>query len=134
MSVDGGEAWNNISEGLPVSRVTALVIDPSDPSLVYAGTAGASIFKRRFKIPLISSAALDSSTTLTISGRNFGASPRVLVNDSDLTDLLISATDSSIRLKGQASKLKIKKGENTLQVVGPNGTTSNVFILSPQSK
>lgn len=129
MSMDGGEVWKRVNEGLPSIRVTVLAIDPADPSIVYAGTAGASVFRRRFKMLLISSAVFNPSKGLKISGRNFGKSPRVLINDSDRTALLVSASDAAIQIKGNPKMLNLKPGENAVQVVGSEGSVSNVFFL-----
>ncbi|MEW6209898.1 MAG: hypothetical protein AB1631_16150 [Acidobacteriota bacterium] len=129
MSMDGGEVWKRVNEGLPAIRVTALAIDPTDPSIVYAGTGGASVFRRRFKMLLISAAFFSPSKGLKISGRNFGKSPRVLINDTDRTALLVSASGEAIRIRGNPKALGLKPGENTLQVIGSDGSVSNVFFL-----
>lgn len=134
MSLDGGEAWKKVGEGLPGIRITTLAIDPANPVILYAATDGASIYKRQFKLLLISSAVLSSPKTFRISRRNFGRSPRVLINDTDRSALLVRASDTSIQLKGGARELNIKPGENTVQVVSSDGAASNVFILSFRAK
>ena len=42
-STDGGATWDLSNNGLPSARVTAVAIDPSNPSTVYVGTQG--VFK-----------------------------------------------------------------------------------------
>ena len=43
-STDGGESWGPVSLGLDGVRVTGLVMDPVDPSVLYAGTSE-SVYK-----------------------------------------------------------------------------------------
>ena len=42
-STDGGASWDATNNGLPSARVTAVALDPSNPSTVYVGTPG--VFK-----------------------------------------------------------------------------------------
>jgi len=42
---DGGDLWTLSNEGLPMSTVTALAVDPADASILYAGTAGGGLAK-----------------------------------------------------------------------------------------
>ena len=44
-SLDGGASWSDASNGLVVRSVLTLVLDPSAPSVLYAGTDGSGIFK-----------------------------------------------------------------------------------------
>lgn len=39
-STDGGTTWKSISVGLPAFSATALTLDPTDPTVLYAGTTG----------------------------------------------------------------------------------------------
>lgn len=39
-STNGGSTWETVNNGLPAARVTAVAIDPFNPSVVYVGTAG----------------------------------------------------------------------------------------------
>ena len=43
-SIDGGASWNPVNAGLTNPSVPAIVIDPSNPAIVYAGTWG-GVFK-----------------------------------------------------------------------------------------
>jgi len=43
-STDGGESWGPVSLGLDGVRVTGLVMDPVNPSVLYAGTSE-SVYK-----------------------------------------------------------------------------------------
>ncbi len=40
-----GATWEPKSAGLPLARVTALIVSPNDPELVLAGTGGAGIYR-----------------------------------------------------------------------------------------
>ncbi len=44
-SIDGGEHWNPVNNGLSVLNFNSITIDPSNPSLLYAGSDGNGIFK-----------------------------------------------------------------------------------------
>ena len=43
ISMDGGLTWQPMNNGLPSASVTAVVLDPSNPSTLYVGTSG--VFK-----------------------------------------------------------------------------------------
>lgn len=43
-SVDGGSTWSPWNKGLAAADVTALALDPSDPQILWAGTAGGGAF------------------------------------------------------------------------------------------
>ena len=129
ISTNGGQKWKQVNQGIQGLIVLVIAIDPSNPEIVYAGTTASSIFKREFKLPQIQSAVFTAPKNLTISGRNFGSSPRVIINGKDRSDFVTSVSDTSIQLKGKAKKLKIKSGDNTLQVIITDGTESNVFTL-----
>ena len=43
-STDGAASWDSFSDGLTTLFVTALVVDPSNPAIVHAGTAGGGVF------------------------------------------------------------------------------------------
>jgi hypothetical protein len=79
--------------------------------------------------PSISSATWDGKKKLTLEGIAFGADARVLINGSDKTKFIVSASDTSLRLKKNASKLGLNSGDNTLQVINSNDVTSNTFTL-----
>lgn len=52
-STDGGEAWTEITNGLPVSQphisYRSLAIDPSNPNVLYVGVAGDSLDGQSFE-------------------------------------------------------------------------------------
>jgi len=80
--------------------------------------------------PAISSATFDGHKTLIVLGSGFGPTPRVLVNNVDVSDQIKKASDGSIKVKGKAKILGLVTGANTVQVIGPGNTPSNVFTLT----
>ncbi len=44
-STDGGVNWKPVNKGLSVLNFTSITVDPSNPSLLYAGSGGNGIFK-----------------------------------------------------------------------------------------
>lgn len=79
--------------------------------------------------PSISSVVFDGKKKMTIEGTKFGSNPHVLINSTDQTDYVTSASDTVIKLKAKAKKLGLKSGDNTVQVTDTMGNVSNVFIL-----
>jgi photosystem II stability/assembly factor-like uncharacterized protein len=45
VSMDGGTTWSPRTQGLAYVTITALAIDPSNPSTLYAGTSGEGMFR-----------------------------------------------------------------------------------------
>ena len=45
MSTDSGENWKPVNDGLGVLYFNALAVDPSDPSVIYAGSSGNGVYK-----------------------------------------------------------------------------------------
>jgi photosystem II stability/assembly factor-like uncharacterized protein len=43
-STDGGANWAPLNDGLDVRQVNALLIDPQDPAILYAGTSGGGVY------------------------------------------------------------------------------------------
>ena len=79
--------------------------------------------------PEIASAAFDGRKRLTIAGMGFGAAPRVLVNGVDQTAFRRQASDTEILLVKKARKLGLVTGDNTIEVIHADGSTSNVYVL-----
>lgn len=77
----------------------------------------------------IDSEIFNGKKNLTIEGSKFGDTPRVLINDTDRTDRVTSASDTVIKLKSKEKKLGLKSGDNTVQVVDASGAASNVYTL-----
>ena len=43
-STDGGANWAPLNKGLDVRQVNALLIDPQNPAILYAGTSGGGVY------------------------------------------------------------------------------------------
>ncbi|MEW6734750.1 MAG: hypothetical protein AB1489_25720 [Acidobacteriota bacterium] len=79
-------------------------------------------------MPMIGNATFNGKVLL-ITGSRFGTSPRVLVNNTDVSARIKKVSDTSIMAKGKPKKLNIRAGDNTVQVIDANGVASNIFIL-----
>src|SRR5262245_47279330 len=42
---DGGQSWENLSNGMSHARVISMAVDPAYPATVYAGTKGDAVYK-----------------------------------------------------------------------------------------
>lgn len=49
VSTNGGETWSQVNDGLPATGNITVAVDTSGGGIAYAGTGGASIYKRQFK-------------------------------------------------------------------------------------
>ena len=127
-STNGGGIWLAMNPGLTNYGIRTIAIVPSDPSVIYAATFG-GIYKLEKNNIEITSVVFEPPKKLTITGMNFSDSPRVIINDVDRTDLILDASETMIRIKGKAKKLKLNPGDNTIQVITSHDVGSNVFIL-----
>jgi photosystem II stability/assembly factor-like uncharacterized protein len=129
-SISAGESWHAFSDGMPPVIVTALASHPS--GVIQAATYGRGAYELRISVerPVISSVVYNGKKKLTIRGSLFGATPRVTVNDIDLTGRVKNSSDTTINIKAKASLLGLRPGDNSVQVIGSDGSTSNTFILT----
>ena len=67
--------------------------------------------------------------TLTITGENFGSSPRVIINRWDKSKYIANVSNTKLQLNADSERLNFKPGENVVLVIGSDGTGSSVFIL-----
>lgn len=68
--------------------------------------------------------------TLTINGSGFGITgAKVSINGQDISNFIISQTNTQIALKGNKKKLKLVKGANQI-IVTINGLASNAFVFN----
>jgi photosystem II stability/assembly factor-like uncharacterized protein len=119
-SSDGGYTWTSLNEGLPSVSVRALVIDPMNPRVLYAGTEGAGVFhlEQRGPISLTSinpnSGPTKGGTVVTISGENVLPGATVTIGGSlALNVTVVNAT--------------------TITASTPPGSagTANVIVINP---
>ena len=89
-SDDGGQTWTQAGTGIPEAvLVTALVLDPVDPEILYAATLQQGVFK-----------TADGGATWAPLGTGLeGLTPRFLVIDPRRRDTLYAGTDEAGVLK-----------------------------------
>jgi alpha-N-arabinofuranosidase len=95
----------------------------------YSATVLALVPPGAVAAPVITSAQFSAPKTLTVTGSGFGATPKVLVNNNDVSSFIKKESDGSITLKGKTKVLGLVSGSNSIQVVGPGGN-SNVYTLT----
>jgi photosystem II stability/assembly factor-like uncharacterized protein len=79
-STDGGATWTPVNSGLTTPHVSSLVIDPQDPSRLYAGTIGGGVFAITFGLaPVVTDLRFDRPSV--VAGTSFS----VNVSGSNLT-------------------------------------------------
>jgi hypothetical protein len=67
---------------------------------------------------------------LLIKGTGFGSfGAKVIINGQDVSSFITSQTNTSISLKGNKKKLKLRSGPNQITVTA-GGVTSNTFVLN----
>jgi photosystem II stability/assembly factor-like uncharacterized protein len=126
-STNAGGDWEAYNDGMPPVVINAFAAQSS--GLIQVATYGRGAYEINQPRPAVDSAMLSSPKVVIITGRGFGSSPSVLINDVDRTSAIKSASGSQIKLKGKAKKLGLKPGENTIQVMGDGGLLSNVVVL-----
>jgi photosystem II stability/assembly factor-like uncharacterized protein len=126
-SSDGGAQWLPFNDGLPPVIVTAFAAQKS--GLIQIGTYGRGAFKIDFGAgrPFIGSIDFNGVKLFNLFGGNFGAAPKVFINDVDKTDYVRSVSESKIKIKGKANALGLKGGINIIKVVTSDGVNSNLF-------
>jgi subtilisin len=77
----------------------------------------------------ISSVTVASAKLVIISGSGFGSSPIVLVDGTDHSDYISTASDTTITMRGKLKKMGLKTGIHNVQVIGANGS-SNIFTVT----
>ncbi len=106
-----------------IPNTYTITVAASNSAFTHSASATVSVINT----PVIDSLTYDQEgRQLYISGIGFGLSPIVKINDVDISDRIIGASDISISLQGGRKKLNISKGENQLTVIA-NGQTSQIF-------
>jgi hypothetical protein len=138
-----GEAiYAKASGSIMVTRASNVTMT-GNRELVFSGTTDRGIYvdaestsairqennTQGWIVPSIGGASLDGRKTLTIVGSDFDGALRVLVNGTDVTKAIASRAPTALVLKGDAKRLGLKPGENTLVVVNPLETRSNPYRL-----
>jgi hypothetical protein len=88
-----------------------------------------------FQVTVISKVTITSAFyangSLFVSGVGFGTSPTVLINNAPVavTYVVPGSTDTSLTVKGSRKKINLRKGTNTIQIIGAGGQKSNTLFL-----
>ena len=127
-TVDYGENWSGFVAGLTNLDASNLALDPTNSKRVYATTIGSGVVQQQITRPEIFSATYEAKK-LTLSGRNFADAVRVLVNNTDRSDFLVSVSETGILLKGKAKKLGLRSGTNTITVIDSRGKANSFFTF-----
>ena len=128
-SLDGGQDWNELSSGITNESMSRIALNPSDTRSIYVSTVGSGVIQQQIRKPEIFSVNFEKKN-LSIKGRNFGSISRILINNSDRSSFLVQGADGEIKLNGKAKKLKLKSGNNTIQVIRSDGRQSNTFTMT----
>jgi photosystem II stability/assembly factor-like uncharacterized protein len=127
-STDLGGSWKEFNRGLPPVVIHEFSAQPS--GLIQVATYGRGVYELLGNTrPVISSVVFDGKKKLTVSGIGFGEAPSVLINGEDKTAKLVRSSDTSLRLKGKSSRLGLRPGENSIQVIS-NETPSASFVFT----
>ena len=127
-TTNGGSSWRSFDSGMPPVIVTQFTAQ--DSGLIQVGTYGRGAFEfAGNQRPVIDSATFDGKKKITITGRAFGGSARVLINGEDKTGKITVNGDTEIRVKAKLKKLGLVPGDNTVQVITADDAPSNIAII-----
>jgi len=130
-STTRGDSWRSFNRGMPPVVIHEFASNSS--GVIQAATYGRGVYELGANTPpSITSASFDGRKRLTITGTAFDESPTVLVNEQDKSDRISSSSDTEVVLAGKAKKLKLKSGDNTIQIVTSGGLRSNIVVVTLQ--
>jgi photosystem II stability/assembly factor-like uncharacterized protein len=92
--------------------------------------SGGLIAQTSFNVTVAPAISINSASfakpNLSISGSGFGTSGvKVIINNKDVSSVIVSQSDTAITLKGNKKKLNLVKGTNQLTVTNSNGASAN---------
>ncbi|HXF40898.1 MAG TPA: IPT/TIG domain-containing protein [Blastocatellia bacterium] len=130
-STTRGDSWRSFNRGLPPVVIHEFAANSS--GVIQAATYGRGVYELGANVPpSITSASFDGRKRLTITGTAFDESPTVLINEQDKSDRISSSSDNEVVVAGKAKKLKLKSGDNTIQIVTSGGLRSNIVVVTLQ--
>ena len=128
-STTRGDSWRSFNRGMPPVVIHEFASNSS--GVIQAATYGRGVYELGANVPpSIMSASFDGRKRLTISGTAFDESPTVLINEQDKSDRISNSSDTEVVLAGKAKKLKLKSGDNTVQIVTSGGLRSNIVNVT----
>lgn len=112
-TTDGGSSWNEVDSGLTGSRIRSIVIDPTNPSIVYSGHTNGKIYKS------INKGASWSSTS---SGLGSSEVLRIIVDPTDHNIIYAAQKSDGIykSTNGGSSWSRIYSGSTPDIAIDPN--------------
>ena len=86
-SMDGGDSWTDLREGLPQGLIYSMLIDPLNPNIIYAGVDMAGVYRSE-----------DGGETWSPLGKGFPDTVKImdLAIDPSSPDFLYAATISGV--------------------------------------
>ena len=128
-STNRGDTWRSFNRGLPPVVIHEFAANSS--GVIQAATYGRGVYELGANVPpSITAASFDGRKRLTITGSAFDESPTVLINEQDKSDRISSSSDTEVVVAGKAKKLKLKSGDNTIQIVTSGGLRSNIVVVT----
>jgi hypothetical protein len=126
-SVEPGESATLTVQAAQAAEISSFSVSfrGTGEYTIHSADASATVVQ----VPTIGSASF-ASKTLTLTGSGFGTGPRVQVNGVDETAKIVSASDTSIALKGKKKKLGLHAGENRIVVTDAAGRSSAEYVLT----
>ena len=125
-SVRGGSEWRPFNDGMPPVVINAFASHPT--GVIQAATYGRGVYEVVVLAPSIDTVEMQSAKVLAITGARFGSKAGVIINGVDRSDAIKNASDSQMKVKGKPKKLGLVPGDNTIQVIGEGGLSSNIFV------
>jgi photosystem II stability/assembly factor-like uncharacterized protein len=124
-SIDGGSNWKRINNGLTVTSVQALIINPLDPAVLYAGTFDKGLFK-----------TTNGGSSWNPSGNG--------ISDMNIQSLAINPQNTSILYAGTRSNGVFKSSDsgaswqptNNGLNINPDGQLDKIIhalVIDPQN-
>ena len=124
-----GESWRSFNRGMPPVVIHGFSANSSGIIQVATYGRGAYQLGGTEPPPSIASVTFNGKKRLTVDGTGFGDSPTVLINGVDRSGRIAESSDTSIVLTGKVKKLGLISGDNTIQVVNPDNSSSNVYTI-----
>jgi hypothetical protein len=121
-SIDGGTTWQAMNNGLPEGWVYTLVIDPTNPSTVYAGTHSMGVFK-----------SLDGGGTWVAKNVGLVASDHAFTDNLGIRSLAINPQNPQnliVGVWGGSGVLETVTGGDSWRMVGARGLSTRVRTVA----
>ncbi len=132
-SFDGGVSWHSVSDDWPVQAMGAIVIDPADTNIVYAGTGEANFGQNMFDGGGMFKSMDGGSTWSEIGGSTlppFARASDMVVNPSN-TNTLYAAIPDGVRDPEQEGIYKTTDGGLTWSMILSGRMTD--IVLDPRN-